>query len=99
MIRVSVAAGEIIYQKIVFTKILSVTRVRKGAKPSAKSKFKQSKIKQGKKKKKDSRIKSLGTNSSIESEASSQEGDNSSEKYHGEWPMFSIKKAFEEKIR
>ena len=73
MTRVFVAVGEIIYQKIVFTKILSVTRAnerftlgpqcpqKKSAKSPAKGKPKQPKTKQGKKKKKDSRIKLLGT--------------------------------------
>lgn len=68
MTRVFVAVGEIIYQKIVFTKILSVTRANERAtlglqcpqKKSAKSPAK-GKPKQPKKKKKDSRIKLIGT--------------------------------------
>lgn len=74
MTRVFVAVGEIIYQKIVFTKILSVTRaneratlvlnVRRRSLPSPQLKENPSsprKRKKGKEKKKDSRIKLIGT--------------------------------------
>ena len=74
MTRVFVAVGEIIYQKIVFTKIPSVTRaneratlvlnVRRRSLPSPQLKENPSsprKRKKGKKKKKDSRIKLIGT--------------------------------------
>lgn len=70
MTRVFVAVGEIIYQKIVFKKILSVTRANEratlGLQCPPSSQLKENprsprKRKKGKKKKKDSRIKLIGT--------------------------------------
>ena len=77
------AVGEIIYQKIVFTKILSVTRANKRAKlvlsvrrrslpcPQLEVNPSSRKLSRERKRKKDSRIKLLGSESGSESEASS----------------------------
>lgn len=55
------------------------------ATPSAKGKFKQPLIKQGKKKRKEWKIKLLGNDSSAKREASLKEDENSSKEYHAEW--------------
>ena len=103
MTRVFVAVGEIIYLlKIVFTKILNVTRaneratlvlnVRRRSLPSPQLKVNLSHRKLSKaREKKDSRIKRLGT----ESEASnSSHYESSGDEYHRDWPMFSVSNKF-----
>lgn len=106
MTRVFVAVGEIIYLKIVFTKILNVTRaneratlvlnVRRRSLPSPQLKVNLSHRKLSKaREKKDSRIKRLGTESGSESEASnSSHYESSGDEYHRDWPMFSVSNKF-----
>ena len=104
MTRVFVAVGEIIYLKIVFTKILSVTRANERAtlvlNVQLKVNLSHRKLSKAREKK-DSRIKRLGTESGSESEASnSSHYESSGDEYHRDWPMFSlINKFLKKEIR
>ena len=98
MTRVFVAVGEIIYLKIVFTKILSVTRANERAtlvlNVQLKVNLSHRKLSKAREKK-DSRIKRLGTESGSESEASnSSHYESSGDEYHRDWPMFSVSNKF-----